>query len=96
MLTPIQFQRKYPCPCTEDGVKCKLSFRYLFNLKAHILKEHRFTPEWKKLIKKKWKYYKEYHLKRKNLKQDEQELTKTKKPSLTPLKTQKQRGYVAI
>jgi hypothetical protein len=56
----------YPCPCTEEGVKCNETFRYRFCLRAHILKEHEFTPEGKILLeerrarsKKNYQYSKE-------------------------------------
>jgi hypothetical protein len=56
MLTKTQLNRRYYCPCTEEGVKCKESFRYPCNLRNHILKEHRYSKEAKQILIKRRKY----------------------------------------
>lgn len=48
---------KYPCPCSEEGVKCKELFRYRPNLIKHILKEHAFSKEAKQILIKKKKSF---------------------------------------
>lgn len=45
MLTKSQLNRRYCCPCMNEGVKCKEHFRYKFNLDKHIIHKHKFEPK---------------------------------------------------
>lgn len=65
MLTKAQLNRRYCCPCMDEGVKCKEHFRYKFNLDKHIIHEHKFEPEGKFLIKQNQKKQHIHYLKQK-------------------------------
>ena len=65
MLTKAQLNRRYNCPCMDEGIKCKAHFIYRFNLDKHILHEHRFEPEGKFLLEQKRKKAHVHYLKQK-------------------------------
>lgn len=73
MLTKEQVERIYKCPCLEEGVKCTESFRYHFNLLAHIEKEHKDSPEGKEIVEAHRIRSKKNNERIKKIKQEEEE-----------------------